>query len=70
MPLKQMTIDEAIKKLEFLKSRSRFGGDTVVVFCGVGSGIEYLPINAITLEQDNDGAICRIDVEGLRLVDS
>jgi hypothetical protein len=60
-----LSIDDAIAKLQAIREKAKFGGDTTLVFCGVGSGIEYKHIADIQLEQDDVGAVVRIDVKGL-----
>lgn len=60
-----MTIDEAIVKLEKVKNKSKYKGNTEIYLCLVGSGVEYTEIDNILIEESDYGneAIARIDAD-------
>lgn len=60
--MSEISIDQAIEKLQAIKAASRFGGDTVLVLCLVGSGFEYHSVQDIVHEPSDEGDIARVDV--------
>jgi hypothetical protein len=57
MPSQPLNIKEAIAKLEEIARKSKLGYNTILVWCGVGSGEEYEHISDIKLDQDDDGSL-------------
>ena len=60
MAKKCVTIDQAITKLQQFKEESTLKGDTVLHICLLNSGIEYLIVKDLKLEQDDDGAVVKV----------
>lgn len=55
------TADEALARIRWLAGLSALEGGTCLCLCLEDSGIEYLDIHNIELEQDKDGALIRLD---------
>ncbi len=70
--MKNITIDQAIRKLQSIKQqlaknppgefKAEDAGGFCLVLCLIDSGIEYLPCD-IKLEVDQDGAVARVDAK-------
>lgn len=56
-----MTINQAIKKLEEIKKKSKLKGETNLVVYLMNSAEFYMNVNNIELEKSEDDAIARID---------
>lgn len=56
-----ITIKEAIEKLQQIAAESKWGDATCLAFCALKSGIEYVDVEDIKIEQDADGCIARVD---------
>ena len=54
--MNDVSVDDAIRKLEQIKKESPLGGNTCVALCLVESGLQYVGIDDIILEKDQDGA--------------
>jgi hypothetical protein len=52
-----MTIDEAIIRLSDIRSESKLGGKTCLAICLVDSEIEYVNVQELVYESDQDGAL-------------
>ena len=57
-----MTVGEMIARLQEMASESRLGMSTVVMLCEAER--EYIEFHDVKLEQDNDGALVLLKVQG------
>lgn len=58
-----MTLDELIASLLAKRGVTKEAGNAVVYVCLDDSEVEYLPVDAVRLEQDADGAILQLSVK-------